>query len=135
MARLIYTNRKTIAFNDLHEVYETIGMLTAGRYSTIKIEKNQESGAWGEEGRIQIYSDLDKFLDPIEARFSAGVGNILVRVNSNAFVEDLIINHGFTIGPVPPTGTVADVIPPTYSHGLSLVPASYRSDFIRGFNK
>jgi hypothetical protein len=135
MARLVYTNRKTISFNDLHEVYETIGMLTAGRYSRIKIEQNQESGAWGEEGRIQIYSDLDKFLDPIEARFSAGVGNILVRVNSNAFVEDLIINHGFTVGEVPSGGTVAEVISPTYEGGLALVENGYEDDYIRGYFK
>lgn len=135
MARLIYTNRKSIIFNDLHEVYETIGMLTAERYTKIKIEQNQESGAWGEEGRIQIYECLDKFLDPIAIRFSAGVGNILARVNSNAFVEDLILNHGFTVGAVPPGGTVADIIPPSFVDGLSFVPIFYKSDFIRGYNK
>lgn len=135
MARLIYSNRKTICFNDLHEVYETIGLLTAQRYTKITIEQNQLSGAWGEEGRIHIYSDAHKFLNPISVRFSSGVGSTLFRVNSNAFVEDLIANHGFTIGPVPLGGTVADVVPPSYSVGLSFVPAPYQADFIRGFNK
>lgn len=135
MARLIYSNRKDIIFNDLHEVYETIGMLTAQRYSRITIEQNQISGAWGEEGRIHIFSNPNKFVNPIAIRFSAGVGKTLYRVNSNAFVEDLIANHGFTIGSIPLGGTVADVIPPSYSVGLGLVQIGYDIDYIRGYNK
>lgn len=135
MARLIYRIRKSIIFTSLADVYETIGMLTAGNYSGLKIEQNQLSGAWGEEGRILVYRDPHKFLSPIAVRFSAGNGRVLHRVNSNAFILDLIAHHGFTIVSITSTGKTANVVPPTYIHGLSLVPTPYQTDFIRGYNK
>jgi hypothetical protein len=62
MAKLIYHSQKSIVFGDLSEVYETIGMLTAGDYTEIRVEQNHLSGAWGAEGRILIYSNPHKFL-------------------------------------------------------------------------
>ena len=135
MAKLIYTTRKSIVFNSLSEVYETIGILTSGKYTMLKIEQNQLSGAWGKEGRIIIYSSPHKFLKPISDRFSAGNGRILYRVNSNAFILDMISNHGFTVVPITSTGKTANVVPPTYYEGLSLVPTIYHQDFIKGYNK
>ncbi|MCU0104414.1 hypothetical protein N7603_01935 [Acholeplasma vituli] len=135
MAKLIYTTRKSIVFNSLSEVYETIGILTSGKYTMLKIEQNQLSGAWGKEGRIIIYSSPHKFPKPISDRYSAGNGRILYRVNSNAFVLDMISNHGFTIVPITSTGKTANVNPPSYIEGLSFVPSAYQADFTRGYNK
>lgn len=135
MAKLLYGKINFIRFSTYNEVYETIGILTAGYYTKLKIEYNQLSGAWGKEGRILIYSNPDKFLCPISLRFSAGNGSILYRVNCNDFIVDLIKNHGFTTSPVTATGKTADVLPPSYALGLSLVPTLYQADFIRGYHK
>lgn len=134
MARLVYGSVRPMIFANLNDVYETIGILTAQRYTNIKIEQNQLSGAWGAEGRILIFSDPHKFLPPVSSRFTAGTGNILFRINCNSFVEDLIINHGFRAVSLSPTGKTADVIPPSYSTAISLIPTSYHSDFNRGYN-
>lgn len=40
MAKLVYGTRKFITFNNLNEVYETIGMLTKENYSQLRIEYN-----------------------------------------------------------------------------------------------
>ncbi len=119
----------------MNDVYETVGLLTAGNYSRLKIEQNQLSGAWGKEGRILVYSNAHKFLPPVSTRFTAGKGSILHRVNCNDFILDLVLNHGFQVIPVTNTGKTADVFPPSYNTGLSLVPSNYQADFIRGFHK
>lgn len=135
MAKLVYGTRNFITFNNLNEVYETIGMLTKENYSQLRIEYNQLSGAWAKEGRIYIYSSPDKFLNPITSRFTAGRGRILYRVNCNDFIMDLIHNHGFNPIPQNSRGRTARVWPPSYNVGLSLVPQQYQADFIRGYNK
>ncbi|MDY0277179.1 MAG: hypothetical protein RBQ97_03760 [Acholeplasma sp.] len=135
MARLVYGSTRLMIFSNFHEVYETIGILTAQRYSRIKIEQNQLSGAWGVEGRILIYSDPHKFLSPVSSRFTAGTGNILFRVNCNSFIEDLIISHGFRSVPISSTSTTADVIPPSYNAAINLIPTNFHQDFDRGYYK
>ena len=63
MARLIYGTNEFIRFNNENELYETIGMLTKGDYSELRIEYNDLSGAWSKEGRIYINSSPEKFLN------------------------------------------------------------------------
>ena len=98
MARLIYGKRGKngpFTFDSLYDFYFFLGILTGQKHTKIAWEKNDEQGAWGSEGRVQIYSDLDFFPQGVIKRATAGVGNIKHRVNSNDFVIDLLENHSF----------------------------------------
>lgn len=67
---------------------------------SVHIEKNDRQGAWDKEGRIHYYDSLDSleyyFYDLYLCR-SAGVGNIVARINSNGYILSLINDYEFEI--------------------------------------
>ena len=87
MAKLVYGTRKFITFNNLNEVYETIGMLTKENYSQLRIEYNQLSGAWAKEGRIPLqtlradvdfgFAEADTIMGKIGVKVWVFKGNLM----------------------------------------------------------
>ena len=80
----------------------------------MRIERNDDQGAWDKEGRIHFYgteAQLQRnFLDLYNA-CSAGVGSVTKRIDSNGYILSLIEDYGFILQPR--TGfTTADVFPP-----------------------
>lgn len=92
-----YGVRNKLEFQSEEELYFTIGFLAAARYSRVSWERNELSGAWGSEGRILCYSDLEKFPEALRKKFTAGTAGILSRVNCNEFVELLVNRHKFSL--------------------------------------
>ena len=113
-----------IQFADEHEYYKLIGFLAKSDGSTSLVwEHNEEQGAWGSEGRIQIYrAILPNNMGRLS--LSAGVGNnIINRLNCNEFVQDLVRNHGFVMG-----------VQQDKENVLETIPDEFKKDFEEGYN-
>ena len=94
-----------IQFANEHEYYKLIGFLAKSDGSTSLVwEHNEEQGAWGSEGRIQI-------------------GNIINRLNCNEFVQEIVRNHGFVMG-----------VQQDKENVLETIPDEFKKDFEEGYN-
>lgn len=110
-----------VQFANEHEYYKFLGYLAKSDGSTSLVwEHNEEQGAWASEGRIQILRPLPY---PFNVSLTAGVGNIIARVNCNEFIENIRANHHFTIGR---TQNIPDI--------RTTIPQQYISDFDDGLN-
>ncbi len=108
-----------IQFADEHEYYKFLGYLAKSDGSTSLVwEHNEAQGAWASEGRIQILSPIPY---PFQLQETAGVGNILSRVNCNEFIENICINHKFM------TGKYQDIV-----NIRTTIPEEYMMDFEEG---
>ena len=88
--------------------------------TSIVWEHNENQGAWGSEGRIQIHTA--NMPNIWNLRYTAGNGGaVLQRVNCNEFVDNIRRDHGFVYGKI----QNVDIIRNT-------VPIQYQADFDRG---
>lgn len=112
-----------IQFANEHEYYKFLGFLARSDGSTsIVWEHNEEQGAWGSEGRIQIYREtLPNGIGTFY--LSAGVGKIRSRINCNEFIENLYENHNFVQGD---KQVIEDIV--------STIPSQFVNDFENGLN-
>lgn len=125
MSRLNFGTKNQVSFHSENEFYETLGFLAKPeKHIKIVWEPNEESGAWGSEGRIQCYRLIDDFPISLSRAFTAGVGNIIFRINCNDYVRYLVENHNFQFGEQQ-----------DYNAIKSTVPIDFASDFEKGYNK
>lgn len=121
MYKQSFGSRGQIQFADEHEYYKFLGYLAKSDGTTSLVwEHNEDQGAWASEGRIQILSPIPY---PFQLQETAGVGNILSRVNCNDFIENLRSNHNFVIGKIQNIPNVR-----------STIPTEYIADFDEGLN-
>ena len=114
-----------VRFSNENEYYETIGFLAKSTNDiAIRWERNKDSGAWENEGRIEFYIDKDTLPTSCYFKHTAGNGgNVLSRTNCNEFVKNLVDNHNFSYGFIQDYNAIRDT-----------VPAQYQSDFDRGYS-
>lgn len=112
-----------IQFANESEYYELLGYLAKSDGTTaLAWEHNENQGAWGSEGRIKFFIANP----PVSANLSqtAGVGNIVTRVNCNDFVENIATDHSFIMGETQDIQAIRNTIPQPYlndfNRGLSL---------------
>lgn len=103
-----------ILFCDIEEYSKTLGFLSNLRHYkgfgegktnfdesiSIHIEGNYIDGAWGKECRMHCYRKCDDFkreLNIFYKAYSAGVGNIEFRINTNPYINYLIEEYGFEV--------------------------------------
>lgn len=90
-----FGQKDQVEFIDENELYCFIGYLTK-TCVVVQWENNQESGAWGNEGRMAFTTDDVKKHFP-RLGYSAGVGNYVYRLNCNDFVK-VLFDLGFVQG-------------------------------------
>lgn len=81
---------------------------------SMRIERNDDQGAWDKEGRIHFYGteiQLQRCLPDLYDACSAGVGSVTKRIDSNGYILSLIEDYDFVLQPRPGYST-ADVFPP-----------------------
>lgn len=93
MVKMRYGLQGQVSFSDLNEYYYTLGFLANTRNAEIRWENNEESGAWGSEGRIHCLVPEECF--PQCFRFTAGLGSVYARINCNEYVSTLVTEHHF----------------------------------------
>lgn len=121
MYRQSFGSHGQIQFANEHEYYKFLGYLAKSDGSTSLVwERNEEQGAWASEGRIQILSPIPY---PFQLQETAGVGNILSRVNCNEFIENIRVDHKFV------TGKHQDL-----AKIRTTIPEEYMMDFEEGLN-
>ncbi|GAB6010496.1 hypothetical protein [Viscerimonas tarda] len=121
MYKTTFGTRNQIQFNDEHEYYELLGFLAKSDGSTSLVwEHNENQGAWGSEGRIQFFTSNHPF--SVNLPYTAGVGNIVNRVNCNEFVQNLNEDHNFEMGSEQDETAIR-----------ATIPDEYLEDFERGF--
>ncbi len=116
-----FGTKNQIRFDSPEDYYEFVGFLAKDDGTTkIMWEKNDESGAWGEEGRIHFYVDPPSGLNA-HLLHTAGTGTVVSRVNCNEFVENIIASHNFKHNDNQNPIAIRKTI-----------PEKYRKDFERG---
>ena len=113
-----------IQFANEHEYYKFLGFLAKSDGSTgLTWEHNEEQGAWASEGRIHILKPLP-LPYPFNVSLTAGVGNIVARINCNEFVENIRDNHNFIMGTLQNISSIRSTVPQPYlqdfDYGLTL---------------
>jgi len=117
-----FGTRNQVQFSNEHEYYELLGFLAKSDDTTSLVwEHNENQGAWGSEGRIQFFTSVLPFTATLH--HTAGVGNIVSRVNCNEFVENLDRNHNFVMGGQQNVTAIR-----------ATIPSNYLTDFERGLN-
>lgn len=114
-----FGTQNQMQFADDHEFFQFLGYLAKSDGTTSLVwEHNENQGAWGSEGRIQLFRSL-----PIQwnVRVTAGVGNMCGRINCNHFIQYIRSNYGYVEGG---TQDVAVI--------LGNIPDEYRGDFNDG---
>ena len=85
--------------------------------------KNDEQGAWAQEGRIEFFVNQPQNLRATLLH-TAGNGNIIFRVNCNEFVENIRNDHNFVLGQAQNTVNIRATVPPpfhaNFDQGLQL---------------
>jgi hypothetical protein len=125
MYKQFFGIRNKMRFDNEREYYETLGFLAKSDGSTsIYWEPNTNQGAWGNEGRINCYSNIQNFPAPLQRKFTAGVSSTVIhRINCNEFVLNLATNYGFVLGSNQNSAVIRNNIPP-----------AFQADFDRGLN-
>ena len=115
-----FVTQNQIQFSNENEYYELLGYLAkSDRTSSLVWEHNEDQGAWGSEGRIKFYISNPPL--SFSLNHTAGVGNVISRVNCNEFIENIATNHGFVMGG---TQNIVNI--------RGTVPAQFQADFNRG---
>lgn len=100
-----------IQFANEREYFMFLGFLAKSDGSTsLTWEHNEEQGAWASEGRIHILTPLP-LPYPFNVSLTAGVGNIVARINCNEFVENIRDNHNFIMGSRQNISSIRGTIP------------------------
>jgi len=115
-----FGTQNQIQFSNQNEYYELLGYLAkSDGTSSLVWEYNEDQGAWGSEGRIKFYIANPPLTCTLN--HTAGVGNVVTRVNCNDFVENIATNHSFVMGR---TQNIANI--------RATIPVHYQADFDRG---
>lgn len=117
-----FGTQNQMKFADDHEFFKFLGYLAkSDNSSSLVWEHNENQGAWGSEGRIQLYKPLPYEWD---VNVTAGTGNIIGRINCNDFVEYICNTFGFAHGKAQDALAIRRTIPVNYINdfeaGLSL---------------
>lgn len=123
MYKQSFGSKGQIQFANEHEFYTLLGYLAKSNGSTSLVwEHNENQGAWGSEGRIQVH--INNMPNIGQLTFTAGNGgDVVTRINCNEFVENICTQHGFTYGKTQNIPLIR-----------GMVPTAYVADFDRGFN-
>lgn len=103
-----------IQFDNKNQYYRLLGYLAKsdGRTSIVW-EHNEDQGAWGSEGRIQIYTHNMPQIGHYTPTAGNG-GNVISRINCNEFVANLRVDHKFRYGKTQDIDTIRTTIPDEY---------------------
>jgi hypothetical protein len=122
MAQLIFETQQQIQFSNDSEFFEALGFLAKNNGTTsLSWEHNENQGAWGSEGRIHCYQNIQNFPTYFRNAFSAGVGKIVHRINCNEYIEYISQNHNFVLGNQQNQANI-----------LATIPVIHITDFNRG---
>lgn len=119
-----FGRKNQVHFASENEYYKFLGYLAKSNGTTSLVwEHNEDQGAWGSEGRIQIH--INNFPFANNCKLTAGRGrSIINRVNCNEFVKNIDLDHNFIMGKVQNIGNIRSTVPPEYlsdfDHGLNL---------------
>ena len=134
MARLSWGNSRSIGlrFGSDDEYYFTLGFLCNRKHVVVYTHKNEVSGAWGGQGKLERskYAGFSHFPPALLRAFSASGDH---RLSVSDYVENLVRVHAFD-GFRDPTGNRYTFYRyPTSIDKVRLsVPAAYISEFERG---
>lgn len=103
-----------IQFDNENQYYQLLGYLAKSNGSTsIVWEHNEDQGAWGSEGRIQIHTHNMPQIGHYTLTAGNG-GNVISRINCNEFVANLRVDHKFRYGKTQDIDTIRTTIPDEY---------------------
>jgi hypothetical protein len=125
-----------ITFVDDEEYYFTLGYLANYKKHPISIytHKNQNSGAWGGQGKLEVpkYLDQARLPRPLRYAFSQSGDH---RLSVSDYVDQLCLRHGFSAA-IDRTGKnyTFHRFPQSFEAVESTVPEKYKIAFRAGYD-
>lgn len=86
MAQLTFGRDSQVSFQSEMELTEAVEYILASPHVKIVFEENDKSGAWAPEYRVLFY-DLASIPGCLRRQLTAGVGNVVGRINCEEFVK------------------------------------------------
>lgn len=115
MFKKSFGTRGQLTFSDEHEFYRFLGYLARSKGETsLVFEHNEQQGAWGPEGRIQIHSSDFPTKWPAFPTTAGNGGNVLSRINCNEFIKEIVANHAFVKSEKQNIASIRATIPSAY---------------------
>ena len=113
MYRTYFGKLGQLRFPKPEDYYRFLGFLARAN-AEIVYEYNEETGSWGNAGRICFFTGrVPHHFGKITYREGRG-GSMFYRINCNDFVENIVMNHGFTYGRYQDVATIKSTIPSTF---------------------
>jgi hypothetical protein len=120
MYRPTFGTKNQIQFSSESDYYQFIGYLAKGDGTTILVwEDNDLSGAWAKEGRILFFHNPPTGLRA-NLSHTAGVNNIVSRVNCNEFLLNLRNDHAFSMSEIQDIPSIRATVPPQFLSDFDL---------------
>src|SRR5690606_16580675 len=114
MYQITFGTKNQISFNSESEYYELLGFLAKSDGTTILVwEDNDLAGAWAKEGRILFFVSQPAALRA-SLSHTAGLGNIVSRVNCNEFISNIRNDHAFFLGETQNIPSIQATVPPAF---------------------
>lgn len=132
LVKLIFGQRNSLSFSNESEFYYCLGFLVNQRRTAIFWEHNEDNGAWGSEGRIICFNELNVFPRAFQEKFTLGTSISTRRINCNEYVS-LLVEEYFFRQIITPGLTTVKIIAPAYSTIISSVPEQFRDSFNLGY--
>ena len=121
MYKPAFGSKRQLQFDNESDYYKFLGFLAKNDGTTRLVwEKNDEQGAWGQEGRIHFFTQVPNELN-VRLLLTAGLGDIVNRVNCNDFINHIRQNHNFVLGSDQDQESIR-----------STVPSEFEDDFNEG---
>lgn len=109
MSERVFGTQNQMRFSNDKEFFQFLGYLAKSDGSSSLVwEHNENQGAWASEGRIQLYAPLPYAWT---VNVTAGVGNIVGRINCNEFIEYIRTTYGFVDGKIQDISAIKDRLP------------------------
>lgn len=118
-------------FHNENEYYETIGYLTKNRPIKIYTHRNERTGAWGYQGKLERVVGQSGMPRPLKEAFNNSGDH---RLSVSAYINNLMKNHNFDFDDPTNTAYTNHIYPRSYDDVLSTIPEKFKPDFIRGYN-
>lgn len=111
---ITFGTKDQIKFDTEESYYFTLGFLVKPDCTELRLEHNEDQGAWGKEVRIHCFGDVENYPAPLKDAFTAGVGKVLRRVNCNEYVQHIQDKHNFVYGKNQDVAAIRATVPPEH---------------------
>lgn len=119
MYHTYFGQKRQLVFPTKEDFYSYLGFLAKADISLV-YEYNEDTGSWGNAGRICFYTArVARCFGKIAYREGRG-SNLYYRINCNDFVENIVRDHAFVYGRCQNVAAIRNTVPDEYKPNFDI---------------